>query len=73
MTSQELSDLLDRASICHGELWEAELTDGWQAYKGIVPHPPRHSIPRRAMGSKRARELDAIGLGCTAEPRRAAP
>ena len=30
-----------------------------------------NSIPRRAMGGKRARALNSIGLGCTAEPRRA--
>ena len=31
-----------------------------------------NSIPRHAMGGKRARALNGIGLGCTAEPRRAA-
>ena len=30
-----------------------------------------NSIPRHAMGGKRARALNGIGLGCTAEPRRA--
>ena len=30
-----------------------------------------NSIPRHAMGGKRARALNSIGLGCTAEPRRA--
>ena len=30
-----------------------------------------NSIPRHAMGGKRARALNNIGLGCTAEPRRA--
>ena len=29
------------------------------------------SVPRHAMGGKRARALNSIGLGCTAEPRRA--
>lgn len=29
-------------------------------------------LPRRAMGLTASAELDAIGLGCTAEPRRAA-
>ena len=54
-----------------------DLTDGW-------PTRPRramsaldtlrvtlNSIPRHAMGGKRARALNSIGLGCTAEPRRA--
>ena len=30
-----------------------------------------NSIPRHAMGGKHARVLNGIGLGCTAEPRRA--
>ena len=30
-----------------------------------------NSIPRHAMGGKRARALNSIGLGCTIEPRRA--
>ena len=30
-----------------------------------------NSIPRHAMGGKRARALNSIGLGYTAEPRRA--
>ena len=30
-----------------------------------------NSIPRHAMGGKRARALNSIGLGCTVEPRRA--
>ena len=30
-----------------------------------------NSIPRHAMGGKRARALNSIGLGLTAEPRRA--
>ena len=30
-----------------------------------------NSVPRHAMGGKRARALNSIGLGCTAEPRRA--
>ena len=30
------------------------------------------TLPRRAMGPTASAELDAIGLGCTAEPRRAA-
>ena len=30
-----------------------------------------NSIPRHAMGGKRARALNSTGLGCTAEPRRA--
>ena len=30
-----------------------------------------NSIPRHAMGGKRARALNSIGLGCTAEPKRA--
>ena len=30
-----------------------------------------NSIPRHAMGGKRARALNSIVLGCTAEPRRA--
>lgn len=34
--------------------------------------PPRRSLPRHAMGGKQARTLNAVGLGCTAEPRRAA-
>ena len=54
-----------------------DLTDGW-------PTRPRramsaldtlrvtlNSIPRHAMGGKRARALNSIGLGCTGEPRRA--
>ena len=55
-----------------------DLTDGW-------PTRPRramsaldtlrvtlNSIPRHAMGGRRARSLNTVGLGCTAEPRRAA-
>ena len=30
-----------------------------------------NSVPRHAMGGKRARALNSIGLGCTVEPRRA--
>ena len=30
-----------------------------------------NSVPRHAMGGKRARALNGIGLGCTVEPRRA--
>ena len=30
-----------------------------------------NSIPRHAMGGKRARALNRIGMGCTVEPRRA--
>ena len=30
-----------------------------------------NSVPRHSMGGKRARALNSIGLGCTAEPRRA--
>ena len=61
----------------HTPLMVLDLTDGW-------PTRPRramsaldtlrvtlNSIPRHAMGGKRARVLNSIGLGCTAEPRRA--
>ncbi len=30
-----------------------------------------NSVPRHAMGGKRARVLNSIRLGCTADPRRA--
>ena len=61
----------------HAPLMVLDLTDGW-------PTRPRramsaleslrvtlNSVPRHAMGGKRARALNSIGLGCTVEPRRA--
>ena len=39
---------------------------GYTLYPGPWPH-----TPRRAMDPEAGAALDAIGLGCTAEPRRA--
>ena len=49
---------------------EVQAATRTQADYALCPGPWPHT-PRRAMDPDAAAALDAIGLGCTAEPRRA--